>query len=59
MFYVDRPRKFPAHIRMRLRGRGREPRTGVVIEDVKWKQLGSPHWWRLPEYPTGQARSER
>jgi hypothetical protein len=34
--------------------RGGAPVT-TVIEDIKWKQLGSKTWWRLPEWPDGRA----
>jgi len=50
MVWVDRPLKFPRHIRHMLTKRG-----GTEITDIKWMQLGGKAWWRLPEYPTGNA----
>lgn len=52
-FYVDRPRKFPGHIRWMLTKRG-----GTVITDIKWRQLDGKAWWRLPDWPDGTARTE-
>ena len=48
MLWVDRPHKFPAHIRLYLR-------AGAVVEDIKWKQLNGRAWWRIPEWPDGRA----
>lgn len=50
MKWVDRPYKFPGHIRLMLTKRG-----GTTITDIKWKQLNGKAWWRLPEFPTGTA----
>ena len=52
MFWSNRPLKFQGHIGMMLR------KEGAVCEDVKWKQLGSETWWRIPEWPDGRAESE-
>lgn len=53
MRWVDRPLRFPAHIRRMLSKRG-----GTVIDDIKWRQLGGKVWWRLPDWPDGHAESE-
>lgn len=50
MFWSDRPRKFAGHILLMLTKHG-----GTAIEDIKWHQLGSTTWWRLPEFPDGTA----
>lgn len=51
MFWTDRPGKFPAHIQQYLK------RPGVEVSDIKWRQLGGKAWWRIPEWPDGEARS--
>ena len=50
-FWTDRPYKFAGHIKMYLR------KPGTEISDIKWKQLGSETWWRLPEFQDGEAGS--
>lgn len=49
--WTDRPVKFPGHIRLLLR------KPGTTITDIKWKQLGSETWWRIPDWPDGNAAS--
>lgn len=49
----NRPLKFRGHIRMQLGGRVQP----VEITDIKWQQLGSSTWWRIPEWPDGNANS--
>jgi hypothetical protein len=51
-FWSDRPAKFPGHIRMLLR------KPGTVMTDIKWRQAGSQTWWRLPDFPDGNAGTE-
>lgn len=54
MFWSNRPLKFGPAMRARVAGWRKRGRT-VVIEDVKWKQLGGRAWWRLPDYPDGSV----
>lgn len=50
MFWTDRPAKFRGHILLMLTKKG-----GTVITDVKWKQLDGKVWWRIPDWPDGNA----
>jgi hypothetical protein len=52
MRWVDRPLKFSGHVRLMLRKPGR------TMTDIKWEQLGSQTWWRLPDWPDGEARAD-
>jgi len=52
MFWTDRPRKFAGHISMFL------SRPGAKVEDVKWKQLGSSTYWRIPNWPDGKGEAK-
>jgi hypothetical protein len=56
MFWSDRPFKFPGHLKARLAGWERRS-ADVVMEDIKWKQLGGKVWWRLPAWPDGIAHT--
>lgn len=49
MAWIDRPLKFRGHVNMMLRKPGR------VMTDIRWKQLGSNTWWRIPDWPEGEA----
>lgn len=52
MFWNDRPHKFAGHIRRYIKFYERNGRA-LEITDIKWKQLGSETWWRIPEWPDG------
>lgn len=54
MFLTDRPRKFPAKIKHRLDWHHHRGRP-CVMTDIKWRQSGGLAWWRLPDYPDGDA----
>jgi hypothetical protein len=52
MVWVDRPFKFASHIKVRLAGWEKRDKH-VVMQDIKWRQLGSDTWWRIPDWPDG------
>jgi len=52
MFWTDRPLKFPGALASRIAFFKRNGRN-VTMTDIKWKQLGSETWWRIPEWPDG------
>lgn len=50
MLWTNRPLKFHGAMRVRVQW-FRDHGRSVEFTDIKWKQLGSDTWWRLPDYP--------